>query len=502
MRKCEKFFETLAQSGLAVTYSEVRLQTDYSEVLPNEVSTEARFSRSVPMKIPISSAAMDTVTESRMAIALALLGGIGVVHKNLTPKQQGDEVRRVKYHLSGKISDPITVRGDVTLESIEIMRQKKHFSFHSFPVVDESGKLVGLLTENDFAFGTGSQRAEKVMTRELMTASPETSIDEAYRLMRDAKKKVLPLVDGKGLLAGMYLFSDLNRIKFGSSMHNVDGKGRLIVGAAVGVGKDAFERLETLRGYVDVIVIDTAHADSKAVFETLRELKKSSDIDIVAGNISRGESARRLVDCGADGVRVGQGPGSICTTRIVAGIGCPQVTAVYSVAKALEGTDVPICADGGIEDSGDIPIAIGAGAHSVMLGKLLAGTKEAPGEVDFQTDGTGPVKHYWGMGSLRALEENEGSRSRYHQDDAGKDKLVPEGVEAVVPYIGELENIMRQYVGGLRKGMGYVGAATIEELRQKADFYRITGAGLSESRPHGVRIVRDAPNYRRSDHDS
>jgi IMP dehydrogenase len=497
MRKCDSFFEQLAKNGLAVTYDEVRLRTGHSKVMPGNVSLKSFFSRNVPLNVPIASAAMDTVTESKMAIAIAKLGGIGVIHRNLTPKEQSNEVQRVKFHLSGIIAKPITVSENVTMGEIEAMRKERKFSFHTFPVIDQKGRLIGLLTENDFAFCEDfSQRASKVMTCTLITASPTISISSAYNLMKKEKKKVLPLVDKKGLLVGMYLFSDLKRIISGhSEMYNVDKNGRLRVAAAIGTGEEALERLRELVDYTDVIVIDTAHGDSDAVFETLKAIKKKYDIDVVVGNISEGDSAKRLVTAGADGIKVGQGPGSICTTRIVAGIGCPQVTAVYSVAKAIEKTGIPICADGGIENSGSIPIAIGAGAHSVMLGKLLAGTKEAPGDVDFQFGN--PTKYYRGMGSLSALESSRAARERYRQDDTGKDGLVPEGVEAAVPYTGDLPTVMHQYIGGLQKGMGYVGAASIPELRQKADFWRITPAGMKESHPHGIHIVRDAPNYKR-----
>lgn len=497
MRKCDRFFDVLEASGLAVTYDEVRLRTGYSEVAPGSVSLETRFSRHVPIKVPIASAAMDTVTESRMAIAIAKLGGIGVIHRGLSPAAQKEEVRRVKFHLSGMIASPITVSESMKLHEINTMRAERHFSFHTFPVLNGDGKLVGLLTQNDFDFCEDpSQTAAEVMTRDLITAGHDVSMDEAYRMMRAAKKKVLPLVDGEGHLMGMYLLSDLARVKSGNAAaYNVDQQGRLRVAAAVGTGSEALERVGPLAKHVDVIVIDTAHGDSLAVFETLREIKKNCDIDVVVGNVSEGSSAQALVEAGADGIKVGQGPGSICTTRIVSGIGCPQVTAVYSVAHALEGTGVPVCADGGIENSGDITIAIGAGADSVMLGKLLAGTKEAPGEVDYQFDS--PMKHYRGMGSIAAMKESKSSRERYRQSDGPADKLVPEGVEAAVPYIGELETVMHQYLGGLRAGMGYVGAANIEELHEKADFYRISAAGLTESHPHGVQVLRDAPNYRR-----
>ena len=496
-RRCVEFFEEMARRRLAVTFKEVLLKTGYSSVPPDAVSLETRFSRRVPLKIPILSAAMDTVTESRLAIALAKLGGIGVIHRNLDPKDQRREVRRVKFHLSGKIATPVTVKPDMTMAAIEAMRAEHQFKFHSFPVTDDEGKLVGLLTRNDFDFCVDrSQRVAEVMTRTLVTAAPDTSLDAAHRQMLEARKKVLPLVNPDGSLAGMYLLSDLARVKSGSSdMYNMDEQGRLRVAAAVGVGEEALGRVELLHDYVDVIVIDTAHGDSENVLATLRAIKQKYDIDVVVGNISEGESAKRLVDAGADGVKVGQGPGSICTTRVVSGTGCPQVTAVFQAVRAIEGSGVPVCADGGIENSGDIPIAIGAGAHSVMLGKLFAGTTEAPGDVDFTF--TPPMKLYRGMGSLSAMAGSKGSRERYRQGDAGKDRLVPEGIEGVVPFVGELAPLVHQLVGGLRKGMGYVGAATIEELREKADFHHNTVVGIQESHPHGVRMIADAPNYQR-----
>jgi len=493
---CDGFFARMEDLGQAVTYGEVRLKTGFSQIPPAQVSLETRFSRRVSLKMPVVSAAMDTVTESGMAIAIAQLGGIGVIHRNLSPEEQRNEARRVKYHLSGMISSPITVTEAMTFNEINVMRKERNFPFHSFPVLDAGGKLVGIITQNDFDFcGDLSQTTSQVMTRDLITAGSETTVDEAYAIMQNAKKKVLPLVDAEGHLAGMYLYSDLKRIKSGtSSGFSLDAQARLQVAAAVGTGDDALRRVELLGSYVDVIVIDTAHGDSQAVFDTLREIKRNSDLDVVVGNVSEGSSAHRLVYAGADGIKVGQGPGSICTTRIIAGIGCPQVTAVYNVVHALEGTDVPVCADGGIEYSGDITIAIGAGAHTVMMGKLLAGTEEAPGEAEFHSGRW--MKSYRGMGSLAAMKANLSSRQRYRQTDDAPGKLVPEGIEATVPHIGGLATIMYQYLGGLRAGMGYVGAATIQELREKADFYRISAVGMAESHPHGVQAVGDAPNYR------
>jgi IMP dehydrogenase len=497
MRTCNGFFERMEAIGLAVTYDEVRLKTNYSRVPPTSVSLETRFSRRVPLKIPIVSAAMDTVTERKMAIAIAKLGGIGVIHRNLTPLEQKEEVRRVKYHLSGMINNPVTVAETVTLREMDDMRTQRHFSFHTFPVLDAEGRLVGLITQNDFDFCEDlSQTAANVMTRDLITANPETSVDEAFRKMRAAKKKVLPLVDAEGRLAGMYLFSDLVRIKSGSSSgFNVDERGRLRVAAAVGTGKEALSRVDLLHHYVDAIVIDTAHGDSQDVFDTLREIKRAYDVDVVAGNISEYCSAKRLLEAGADGIKVGQGPGSICTTRIVAGIGCPQVTAVHKVAWALEESGVPLCADGGIESSGDIAIAIGAGANSVMLGKLLAGTKEAPGRLI--TIKGRKYKQYRGMGSLGAMAGGECS-DRYFQEShemIGRTKFVPEGVEGAIPYRGTVSDTIYQLIGGMRSSMGYCGAANIKEMQEKAHFIRVTPSGMTESHPHDIMITDEAPNY-------
>ncbi len=487
--------EFFLQAGLtALTYDDVRLETGYAEVMPEAVDTTTLFSRNTPLKIPLVSAAMDTVTEHKMAIAMAKAGGLGIIHRNLTPEAQAKEVARVKFHLHGQIREPICAHETDTMQSILDLRREKGYSFHTFPVVDTQGKLVGVISENDFDFCTEPSRlAREIMSTSLVTSHPETTVREAYQRMTAEKKKVLPLVDAAGRLTGLYIFSDVRRIVTESnSGYNVDKNGQLVVGAAIGVGDyDRVERLLAKR--VDVVVIDTAHADTKPVIETLTTLKKSfPSLDVVVGNISNGRSAKRLLDAGADGIKVGQGPGSICTTRIVAGIGTPQVSAVYWCGRVADEYQVPVCADGGLKNSGDIPIAIGAGAHSVMMGSMLAGTDEAPGEVVY-LDGN-QWKSYRGMGSLAAMQEHAGSRERYR---TGKSTLVPEGVEGLTPYKGPLEKVILMNVGGLRKGMGYLGAATIEELRAKADFIRLTDAGKQESHPHDVRIVKDAPNYRR-----
>lgn len=490
----DTFFAEMARLQVALTFDDVRLRTGHSEVMPHEVTLETRFSRNIPLKIPIVSAAMDTVTEHEMAIELAKLGGIGVIHRNFTSEQQASEVSKVKHYLSALIEQPVCVTPDDTIRAVLEMREKRQLSFHTFPVVNAEGLLVGIITHNDFDFCDDANRlVHEVMSKELLTAEKGITVHTAYDKMTEVKKKVLPLVDSSGHLAGMYVFSDVKRIISGSeAVYNIDEKGRLRVAAAVGTGDEALQRLECLvKKEVDVIVIDTAHGDSKLVLETLKEVKKRFSLDVVVGNISEPESAERLLEAGADGIKIGQGPGSICTTRPIAGVGCPQVTAVYHCSKIARLSGVPVCADGGLKYSGDIPIAIGAGADSVMMGNMLAGSKESPGKLEI-FEGR-QWKTYRGMGSLSALEERQGSRERYRQ--RGSSQFVPEGVEGIVPYCGELKDIIFQYLGGLRSGMGYVGAATIQELKEKANFWRITNAGQRESHPHSIHITREPPNY-------
>ncbi|MCP6720232.1 MAG: IMP dehydrogenase [Patescibacteria group bacterium] len=499
MSKAE-FFRTMDSIGLALTFGDVLLKPGYSEVLPADVDVSTMFSRHVSLKIPIVSAAMDTVTGDLMAIELAKLGGLGVIHRGLSARDQAKTVVRVKMHMNGRINTPICVRMDDTIGNVLTMREERNFEFHTFPVTDNEGKLIGLLTRRRFEMSEDEDTlVSSAMTTDLVTAPEGTSLAEAYRIMIEQDEKVLPLIDGGDRLAGMCLFSDVKRIMSSDAgTHNVDSNGQLITAAAVGTGDEALERAELLVGKgVDVIVIDTAHGDSKDVFETLKELKShyGDNVDIVAGNISQGSAAKRLVDAGADGIKVGQGPGSICTTRIVTGVGCPQVKAVYKCVSAIEGLGVPVCADGGIENSGEITIIIGAGAHSVMLGSLLAGTDEAPGTITTDPSSGQRVKYIRGMGSLSAMQESEGSRGRYRQD--GTHTLVPEGIEGYVALRGSLADLVKQLVGGLRAGMGYVGAADIKELREKGEFDLLTQAGVKESHPHGVTGISEAPNYRR-----
>lgn len=497
--KKDEFFAKMYAIGLALTYSDVRLEPGYSEVIPGEAELQARFSRNIILKCPIISSPMDTVTEHAMAIEMAKLGGLGIIHRALSPKEQASEVARVKYHLNGLIKKPICFRADDRIEGILKTIEERGYTFRSFPVLDADGKIIGLLTTNDFEFCNDLQAtAEQIMSRALVTIDTYRPLEQVFQLMQANKKKVLPVVDSDGFPIGMYVYSDVQRIITGSSsVYSVDGNGNLRVGAAIGVSDDDLERVELcVKKGVDVIVIDTAHGDSKGVHDMLKKVKRSyPNLDVVVGNISVADAANRLVRAGADGIKVGQGPGSICTTRIVAGIGSPQVSAVYNCSKAIRDSGVPICADGGIEYSGDIPIAIGAGADTVMLGKMLSGTTESPGDVITRKGFS--VKIYRGMGSLGAMEKSRASRERYGQTGKTKDKLVPEGVEGVVPFKGEVSAIITQLLGGLSSGMGYVGARTISELQEKADFFRISAAGLGESHPHGIEITEEAPNYTR-----
>lgn len=496
--KKDNFFAKMDAQGLALSYGDVRLKTGHSKILPADADISTWFSRRVPLKCPVVSSPMDTVTEHEMAIEIAKMGGIGIIHRGLSPEKQATEVSRVKFYLNGLIKKPTFVHEDETIESVLKMRKDKDLSFHSFPVLDKEEKLVGILTNNDFDFCSDYRlRVFEVMSRDLITAPEGTGLEEAYQIMCTKKKKVLPIISKSEKLSGMYIYSDVKRlITGGSPSYNLDENKNLRVGAAIGIGKDAMERLALLAPIgIDAVVIDTAHADTEIVINSLREIKNSyPDIDVVVGNVSEGESAKRLAEAGADGIKVGQGPGSICTTRVVAGIGCPQVTAIYNCAKAVRGMPVPICGDGGIQQTGDITIAIAAGASSVMLGNMISGTKETPGEVIIRQGVS--VKEYRGMGSLGAMQASKASRERYGQTQKEKDKLVPEGVEGVVPYKGEVSNIIFQCLGGLRSGMGYVGATTIRELQEKADFYRISTAGLGESHPHNLMVTKEAPNYR------
>jgi IMP dehydrogenase len=479
-----------------VTFDDVLLLPAESQVLPNDVSTVARLTPSISLNIPVVSAAMDTVTEARLAIALAREGGLGIVHRNLAIEDQVAEVDKVKRSESGMIVEPVTLRPDNSVaEALELMER---YRISGVPITDDAGVLVGILTNRDLRFETDpSQPVSALMTaRNLVTAPVGTTLAEAEAILHRNKIEKLPVVDADGHLKGLITVKDISkRIKYPDATK--DAQGRLRVGAAVGVGTDARERAAALvAAEVDVLVVDTAHGHSHGVLDVVRKLKSEHDVELIAGNISTGDGALALADAGADAIKVGQGPGSICTTRVVAGVGVPQVTAVYDAVQALAGHGIPVIADGGIRNSGDIAKAIAAGADVVMLGSMLAGTDEAPGEVIVAQGER--FKEYRGMGSLGAMKARSFSKDRYFQGDVEDvEKLIPEGIEGRVPYKGPLAPIVHQVVGGLRQSMGYCGAATIEDMQTRTRFTRITPAGLHESHPHGVTITKDAPNYRR-----
>jgi IMP dehydrogenase len=475
-----------------LTYDDVLLVPAYSEVLPREVSIQSYFSRNIILQTPVVSAAMDTVTESDMAIAMAREGGIGVLHKNMSVEQQAAEVKRVKRSESGMIIDPITLTKDKTVTDAKSLM--KQFSIGGIPVINESGELIGIVTNRDLRFEKDNNRLiADVMTKEhLVTAREGTSLKEAEVILQNNKIEKLPVVNASNKLVGLITFRDIIKVSE-NPYANKDTFGRLRVAAAIGVSGDVLVRAKALvKMGVDALVIDTAHGHSRGVVELLKIIKKEFPrTDIVVGNIATGEAAKYLVDAGADAVKVGIGPGSICTTRVVAGVGFPQLSAIIEVAKAIKGSGVPIIADGGIRYTGDIPKAIAAGADCVMLGSLLAGTKESPGEtIIFEGRN---FKSYRGMGSVEAM--TAGSKDRYFQDvEEDIKKLVPEGIVGRVPYKGEVFETMHQFIGGLRAGMGYCGSKDIA-AHKEAKFVRITSSGIRESHPHNVTITKEAPNY-------
>lgn len=477
-----------------LTFDDVLLIPAYSEVLPRNVELSTRFSRNIKLNVPIVSAAMDTVTEAKLAIAIAREGGIGVIHKNMSIAEQARQVHAVKRAENGMIYDPVTItRGSTVGEALAMM---KEYHIGGIPVVDEDRKLVGIVTNRDLRFERNlSSLVDDVMTKEnLVTTSQSTDLQQAADILQQYKIEKLPVVDKDGRLVGLVTYKDITKAK-DKPYACKDELGRLRVAAGVGVTADSMQRVDALvAAGVDAIVIDTAHGHSQGVVGVLKSVKsKYPNLDVVVGNIATGEAAKYLVDAGADGVKVGIGPGSICTTRIIAGVGVPQLSAVYDVAKALEGTDVPLIADGGIRYSGDIVKALAAGAYSVMLGGMLAGVEESPGETIIYNGRK--YKSYRGMGSLEAMER--GSKDRYFQDnESDVKKLVPEGIAARVPFKGSLYEVVYQMIGGLRSGMGYCGAQNIEALHN-AKFTRITNAGVAESHPHDVNITSEAPNYSR-----
>jgi IMP dehydrogenase len=480
-----------AKEGL--TFDDVLLVPAESRVLPNDVSTRTRLSRSIELSIPVVSAAMDTVTEARLAIALAREGGIGIVHRNLAIEDQVAEVDKVKRSEAGMIVEPVTLPPDALVrDALELMA---HYKVSGVPITDGDGVLVGILTNRDLRFESNvDQPVSAVMTsRDLVTAPLGTTLEEAKAILGRNRIEKLPVVDDTGRLRGLITVKDIQK-KIAYPNATKDDKGRLRVGAAVGVGPDAVERAQALvAAGVDVLVVDTAHGHASGVIDMVRKIKALVAVDVIAGNVATADATRALIDAGADAVKAGIGGGSICTTRIVAGVGVPQVTAIYDCAEAADG--VPIIGDGGLTSSGDIAKAIAAGADTVMLGSLLAGTDESPGEVILVQGER--FKEYRGMGSLGAMRARSFSKDRYFQGDVEDvDKLVPEGIEGRTAYKGPLSPILYQLIGGLRQAMGYCGAATIDEMK-RARFVRITGAGLRESHPHDVTITKEAPNYRR-----
>ena len=480
--------------GEGLTYDDVLLVPAFSEVLPREVNIQTKFTRNITINIPVISAAMDTVTESRMAIAMAREGGIGVLHKNMTIEEQAQKVRRVKRAESGMIIDPVTLPLDATV--VDAKNAMREHSIGGIPIVDSNGKLKGIVTNRDLRFEHKNDRpiAEVMTSENLVTAPVGTSLKDAEDILQENKIEKLLIVEGDKL-AGLITFRDITKVTLKPNA-NKDNYGRLRVAAAIGVTGDAVNRAEALvKAGVDAVVIDTAHGHTKGVVTVLKEIKsKFPSLEVIVGNIATGEAAKYLVEAGADAVKVGIGPGSICTTRVVAGVGFPQFSAVLEVAAAIKGSGVPVIADGGIRYTGDIPKAIAAGADTVMLGSLLAGTKESPGETIIYEGRK--FKSYRGMGSVEAMKQ--GSKDRYFQDvEDDIKKLVPEGIVGRVPYKGELYESIHQFVGGLRAGMGYCGAKDIATLKETGRFVKITSSGINESHPHDVTITKEAPNYSR-----
>lgn len=480
--------------GEALTFDDVLVVPAYSEVLPRDVDTSTQLTRNLRINIPVVSAAMDTVTESRLAIALAQEGGIGVLHKNMSIERQAAEVRKVKRSESGMILDPITLLEDAIIaDALAIMKENK---IGGIPVIDTEGKLVGILTNRDLRFEKNPQRpVRELMTKDgLITAVEGTTLQQAEGILQQHRIEKLPVVDKDGKLTGLITYKDILKHSHHPKACK-DTLGRLMVGAAVGITSDTIDRVTALvNAGVDVIIIDTAHGHSRGVLDEVRRVKTAfPNLEIIAGNVATGEAALALAETGVDGIKVGVGPGSICTTRIIAGIGVPQLTAIYDAAQAVKHLGIPVIADGGIRYSGDLVKAIVAGASCIMAGSLFAGVEESPGETIIYNGRK--VKSYRGMGSIEAMKE--GSKDRYFQDAEEEiSKLVPEGIVGNVAFKGSLHEVVYQYVGGLRAGMGYCGAKTVEEL-QKAQFVRITGSGIRESHPHDINITKEAPNYSR-----
>ena len=479
--------------NMGLSYDDVLLRPCYSEILPHQAELSTRFTRKIPLKIPLVSAAMDTVTESKVAQIMAQNGGIGVLHKNLPPDLQASEVIKVKKYETGIIHDPITIHPEQSLHEVKELTLK--YNITGLPVVDQSKKLVGIITQRDMRFEQNlNQRVRDIMTpaEKLITAPTSTSIEQAKQLLHKHRIEKLPIVDEKGQLKGLITIRDIkSMINFPHA--NKDELGRLRVAAAIGVGENEFFRAKQLiEAQIDALVIDTAHGHSRGVIEMIKAIKSQCKVEVVAGNVATVAACQDLIKAGADAVKVGIGPGSICTTRVIAGIGVPQFSAVWECAQICTESDTPLIADGGIKYSGDIVKALAAGASSIMAGSLFAGTDETPGEMVLYKGRT--YKVYRGMGSIGAMKE--GSKDRYGQGDVKEaEKLVPEGVEGQLPYRGPLSKTIYQLVGGIRSGMGYVGAKNLEELRKKAEFIQISSASLRENHPHDIKITKEAPNY-------
>jgi IMP dehydrogenase len=487
------FSESNKIIGEGLTYDDVLLVPSYSEIIPREVRVNSRFSRNIPINIPIVSAAMDTVTEANMAIAMAQEGGIGVLHKNMTIEQQAGEVLKVKRSENGMISNPITLRKDAIVK--DALKMMRDYSIGGIPIVDENNHLIGIVTNRDLRFERNIKRPiTEVMTKEVITAPQHTDFEQAADILQQHRIEKLPVVDKQGRLVGLITYRDIIKLKERPNACK-DSMGRLRVAAGIGFTKDMFERIDAvISAGVDALVLDSAHGHSANVINALKDIKKKyKNVDVVCGNIATSEAAIALKEAGADAVKVGIGPGSICTTRIIAGIGMPQLTAVLNVCQALKDTDIPVIADGGIRYSGDITKALAAGASSIMAGSLLAGSEESPGDtIIFEGR---KFKSYRGMGSLDAMQQ--GSKDRYFQDmEDDIKKLVPEGIVGRVPYKGSVTEVLHQLVGGLKAGMGYTGSQNLEMLR-KAKFIKITNAGFLEGHPHDITITKEAPNYSR-----
>ncbi|HBF34644.1 TPA: IMP dehydrogenase [Candidatus Sumerlaeota bacterium] len=490
----DKFFEHFQYTALS--YDDVTLVTQYADFLPNETNLSTRLTRNVTMNIPFVSAAMDTVTEAGMAVAMALNGGIGIIHKNLDPETQRTHVKRVKYYLNGFLRKARTMRPEDTVADLYRVKDEKHWTFHTFPILDADRKLVGMIAKRELKYSDDpQQKLGDIMTRDLRTSPAGTTIEQAHETMRQYKISVLPVVNDAGEFEGMYCYRDVEDILKGNHpLYNRDANHKLRCGAAV--GPNTHERVEILmEADVDVLVVDTAHGHTKGVIDMVKWIKqKYPQVDVIAGNVAAPEGVKALCEAGADAVKIGVGPGSICTTRVVAGVGVPQLTAVYQCAKEAAKFNVPVIADGGIRYSGDVAKALAAGASSIMMGGVLAGTEESPGERMLYNGRQYVI--YRGMGSLEAMAQRNGSADRYGQAGVQAEKMVPEGVEGMVPYAGPLEAVLNQFAGGLRGSMGYNGCRTIPELHERARFYNVTAAGQRESHPHDILMTKDAVNYK------